>query len=123
MGLAFVLGLGVFYLILSQIVQMSGPGQVLACSAILGAGVFVVSGFVPFDGVLLHAGRPEYYTLFTFAIAASNAVLNLLLIPVLGIQGAALGTALALALSVPYLSVIMRWQLGFSYLSTTRRAA
>jgi O-antigen/teichoic acid export membrane protein len=43
-------------------------------------------------------------------------LLNLVLIPWLGIQGAALGTALALALSIPYLSAIMRWQLGFDYL-------
>ncbi len=123
MGLTFVVGIGVFHLILSRYVQISDPAQVLACSAILGAGVFVVSGFVPFDGVLLHAGRPEYYTLFTFSIAVSNAGLNLLLIPVLGIQGAALGTALALALSVLYLSGLMRWQLGFSYLGSSRGRA
>ena len=83
---------------------------------ILGAGVLSVSGFVPFDGVLLHAGRPAHYTLLTLLVALSNLGLNLALIPLFGIQGAALGTALALALSIVYLNAVMRWQLGFDYL-------
>jgi O-antigen/teichoic acid export membrane protein len=119
MAITYLLGLATFHFILSYQVQISEPAQTLSCAAILGAGVLAVSGFVPFDGILLHSGRPAYYTLFTFAITATNAVFNLLLIPLLGIQGAALATGLALALSVFYLSGIMRWQLGFSYLNTS----
>jgi O-antigen/teichoic acid export membrane protein len=118
MAITYLLGLAVFHFVSSYQAQLSEPLQTLSCAAILGAGVVAVSGFVPFDGILLHSGRPEYYTLLTFSTAATNAVLNLLLIPILGIQGAALATGLALGLSVLYLSGIMRWQLGFSYLNS-----
>jgi len=116
MTLTYLGGLGALYVLLEYQLRMELPGQVLACYAILGAGVLAVSGFVPFDGILLQAGRPAHYTLLTFLVAASNLLLNLLLIPSLGILGAALGTALALLLSIPYLNLVMRWQLGFSYL-------
>lgn len=112
----YLAGLGLLYVVLTYQLRLAEPRDALACYAILGAGVLVVSGFVPFDGILLHSGRPGYHTLFTFLVTATNLLLNLALIPVLGIIGAALATALALAVSVIYLSAMMRWQLGFSYL-------
>jgi O-antigen/teichoic acid export membrane protein len=116
MIVTYLAGLGALQLVLSQELRLPDPGATRACYLILGAGVLAVSGFVPFDGALLHAGRPAHYTLLTFLVALSNLLLNLVLIPWLGIQGAALGTALALGLSIFYLSSIMRWQLGFDYL-------
>lgn len=121
MALTYLVGLGVLYLALTYPMQLELPGETLACYAILGAGVLAVSGFVPFDGVLLQAGHPAHYTLLTLLVALSNLVANLALIPLLGIQGAALGTALALALSIPYLSWVMRRQLGFTYLPRAPR--
>lgn len=117
MIVAYLAGLAALQLVLSYQLRLPDLAATRACYLILGAGVLAVSGFVPFDGALLHAGRPAHYTLFTFLIALSNLVLNLALIPWLGIQGAALGTALALVLSIFYLSSIMRWQLGFDYLA------
>jgi O-antigen/teichoic acid export membrane protein len=122
MIVAYLAGLGALQLVLSYQLRLPDLPAIRACYLILGAGVLAVSGFVPFDGALLHAGRPAHYTLYTFLIALSNLVLNLALVPWLGIQGAALGTALALALSVLYLSSIMRWQLGFDYLPTWWRS-
>lgn len=116
MALAYLAGLGVFWLLLRFQLQLSEPSEALACYAILGLGVLAVSGFVPFDGILLFAGKPAHYTLFTFSIAISNLALNLLFVPLLGIRGAALGTALALGLSIASLSLIMRRELGFSYM-------
>lgn len=117
-ALTYLAGLGVFHVILTRYLAVPEPWEPLSCYAILGAGVLVVAGFVPFDGVLLHSGRPGYYTLFTGSVAATNLGLNLILIPLLAIPGAALATALALGLSVIYLSVVMQWQLGFSYLNS-----
>lgn len=116
MALVYLAGLGVFHVILTYVLPTSQPGEALACYAILGAGVLAVSGFAPFDGVLLHSGRPAHYTLVTFLVVLTNALLNLLFIPVWGIRGAALATACAFGLSILYLSLVMRWQLGFSYL-------
>ena len=116
MALCYLAGLGALHVVLSYQLRLPDPAATRACYLILGAGVLAVSGFVPFDGALLHAGRPAHYTLLTFLVALSNLVLNLALIPWLGILGAALGTALALGLSILYLNAIMRWQLGFDYL-------
>ena len=116
MLVAYLAGLGVLYWAFSLQAELGEPATVLACYAILGAGVLAVSGFAPFDGILLQAGRPAHYTLLTFLVAVSNLLFNLALIPWWGIRGAALGTALSLGLSIPWLSSIMRWQLGFSYL-------
>lgn len=116
MACTYLVGLGVFHYVLTYHLRTAEPRDALMCYAILGAGVLAVSGFVPFDSVLLHSGRPGHHTLFTFFVAGTNLILNVLLIPVWGIAGAALGTASALALSVAYLSIVMKWQLGFSYL-------
>jgi O-antigen/teichoic acid export membrane protein len=115
----YLLGLLVLYVLAENYLGVSDPGEVIACYAILGLGVLAVAGFVPFDGVLTHAGKPEFHTLLTFLIVATNALLNVALIPPMGIVGAALATASTLVISILYLSVLMRWQLNFSYL--TRR--
>lgn len=115
----YLLGLLALYVMLESFLDVSQPGQIIACYAIVGLGVLAVAGFVPFDSVLLHAGKPEYHTLFTFLIVATNALLNVALIPLLGIVGAALATSLTLVASIVYLSGLMHWQLNFSYL--TRR--
>jgi len=116
----YLLGLVAFYVLTKGYLNISDPGEVIACYAILGLGVFAVAGFVPFDGVLMHSGKPEYYTLLSFLTVATNAILNVLLIPVMGVRGAALATSLTLVISILYLSAIMRWQLKFSYLTTQR---
>jgi O-antigen/teichoic acid export membrane protein len=63
--------------------------------AVLMAGVVVNAGFRPFQGVFLLTGRPGLHSLFFLAVVLSNAILNILLIPRMGIMGAALATALA----------------------------
>jgi O-antigen/teichoic acid export membrane protein len=114
-ALAYLVELGLFALLLRYGLTIAAPAQALVCFAILGLGVLAVAGFVPFDGVLLLAGKPAHYTLFTFSIVLSNAALLFVLVPRFGIEGAAVATGLALVLSIASLAVIMRRQLGFSY--------
>ncbi len=66
-----------------------------AVFAILMAGVFVISGFKPFIGLLLQRGRPELHTLLVFLMVCVNTAGNLALIPILGLNGAALATVVA----------------------------
>jgi O-antigen/teichoic acid export membrane protein len=121
MGLAYLMGLGGLFVVVSYWLPLSHPGSTLGAYAILAAGVWAVSGFVPFDGVLVQSGRPGHHTFVALLVVVSNAFLNLLLIPNLGLVGAALATGLSLVMSIVYLNVFMRWQLGFSYLSRVRR--
>ncbi len=82
---------------------------------ILASGVCAVSGTVPFDSVLIHSGHPGWFTAQAVLILATNVALNFLLVPTLGILGAAVATALALLASVAYFSLIMKRCLGFSF--------
>ncbi len=82
---------------------------------ILFAGICVCSGYVPFDFILLQAGQPGQHTLLTSLNLMSNICFNAALIPFLGNHGAALGTALALSLSVLYLNVMVKKRLGFYF--------
>ena len=82
--------------------------------AILLAGIVFCSGYVPFDFMLLQAGQPGWHTFLTSLTLASNILLNAALIPIFGVHGAAMGTALSLCLSVLYLNLMVRRRLGFS---------
>lgn len=62
--------------------------------AIITTGVIIGAGYRPFAGLLLQAGRPGLFTGFIFILFLTNVVLNLLLIPSLGINGAAFATML-----------------------------
>ena len=79
---------------------------------ILLGGIIFCSGYVPFDFILLQAGQPGYHTLLAGMNLLSNILFNALLIPHLGIYGAALGTAVAFSLSVFYLKWMVRWRLS-----------
>ena len=66
---------------------------------ILAVGLATYAAFVPLDFVLLQAGLPGRQSLLMALNVAINVSLNLLLVPPLGIQGAALATACAWLLS------------------------
>jgi len=63
--------------------------------AILLVGVVINAGFRPFQGVFLLTGHPGLHSLFFLAVVLSNAILNVLLIPRIGLAGAAVATSLA----------------------------
>ena len=90
--------------------------QTLAIYLILGSGILIASGFIPFDAILLQGGKPGWHTVLTFCMLGTNVVGNAVLIPVFGLHGAALGTATSVVATAIYLNVITRKQLGASLL-------
>ena len=66
---------------------------------VLMAGMWLASGYMPFAQTLLMGGRPFWHTLMMVGIVGINVYCNALLIPLLGIVGAALGTAISLCSS------------------------
>jgi len=87
---------------------------------ILTSGVVLYSGTLPFDSILLQMGNPGTHTLFVAAITATNIGLNVLAIPVLGLVGAALATAVSMVLGILYLNLFVKRVTGFRL--TERRA-
>ncbi|HMQ74875.1 MAG TPA: oligosaccharide flippase family protein [Flavobacteriales bacterium] len=71
------------------------PLTVWAVYAILVAGVALTAGHQPFLMLFSQVGRPGTQTLFIAGVFAANVLLNLALIPALGLLGSALATALS----------------------------
>lgn len=71
------------------------PFTVWAVYAILVAGVALTAGHQPFLMLFSQVGRPGTQTLFIAGIFTANVLLNLALIPALGLLGSALATALS----------------------------
>lgn len=62
--------------------------------SIIMLGVTINAGYRPFTGILLQGGHPGTHTAFITGLVITDALLNLLFIPWLGIYGAAIVTAL-----------------------------
>ncbi len=62
---------------------------------ILLIGIFVSSGYIPFQELFTMANRPLLNTFYMIGFISFNITFNLFLIPIFGINGAALSTSLA----------------------------
>lgn len=80
--------------------------------AALMIGTAIAAGWLPFAQALLMAGKPGWHTLFMALVVGTNIAGNALLIPYLGLSGAAIATAISLAASIVYLRVLVRRQTG-----------
>ena len=76
--------------------------------AILMGGLLAASGYLPFHEILAMSGHPGWQTAFVSLNVLVNIGLNLFFIPRLGMNGAALATALALVVSTITLVVFTR---------------
>lgn len=100
---------------------VSNPGDDLMKSwgvfTIIMTGILFNAGYKPLIGIFLQGDKPGLYTLFTFWIVASNAILNLLLIPKFGIYGAALATSLVFIIEAMAIVFYAKRQFHISLLS------
>lgn len=80
--------------------------------ALLLGGLALTSAWLPFNQVLLMGGKPGWHTVYVLLSVATNVVLNVLLIPHLGLAGAGLATAIALAASAVWLIRMSRTLVG-----------
>ncbi len=77
-------------------------------TVVIGLGIY--AAFIPVDFVLLQAGMPGRQSLLMTANISINIALNAVLIPLMGIEGAALATAIAFTCSALTLNVaVHRW--------------
>lgn len=82
------------------------PSWPLFC--ILTLGIMLSAGYLPFSMLLNQAGFPGRYTLTVLFHVLANIVFNALLIPFLGMYGAAIATALSFILLVVVFKVFVR---------------
>jgi O-antigen/teichoic acid export membrane protein len=79
---------------------------------ILLAGASLASAYLPFQMILLMASMPGAQTVYVTLVLATNCTLNLVLVPVIGLAGAAAASATALAVSAVLLRFIVRARIG-----------
>lgn len=75
---------------------------------ILLAGLIIVSPMIPFDNLMLVSGHPGYQTAQQLCTVSANIIFALLLLPVFGIAGAALGTVTSYFANVTALILFSR---------------
>ena len=77
-----------------------------AVFAILISGSMISAGYLPFQMILNQIGHPGHQTLFLFFFFITNVILNIIMIPILGMYGAAVATALSFISQIFYLKVL-----------------
>jgi Na+-driven multidrug efflux pump len=75
--------------------------------------------FVPFDNLMVVSGHPGYQATQQMLTVIMNALLAALLIPALGIEGAAIGTAAGYTSGIIMLLLLSHRMLGWDLLKNT----
>jgi len=103
-----VLAVGVYPILLGVLVGRTAFAGSWEVFAVLMIAFALSSGYVPFNMLLVQAGRPGLHTGLKTGIVLTNIVLNILLIPRFGVMGAAFATGGSFILAVAYLKLITR---------------
>jgi O-antigen/teichoic acid export membrane protein len=80
--------------------------------AILMAGIAIASPYLPFAHLLLMAKLPGWHTVLLMIAIAVNVIGNVVLIPRLGLAGAATAMAATVVTSALLLRALARWRVG-----------
>ncbi len=92
----------------------SGLGPSWLVFGILMTGILINAGYRPFLGIFIQGGRPGFYTVLILIAVAGNIALNLVLIPMLGIYGAATATSLVFVIEAALIVIFARRLFGVS---------
>lgn len=117
-----VLGLGLvlaYYAMAAWIVPHKGLMPGIYPLLILLAGLVPVSFLVPFDNLMMVSGHPGLQTVQQLSSVGVNVVLAAVLLPVLGIDGAAIGTAFSYVTGIAVLLYFSQRRLGWKLLQNT----
>lgn len=77
---------------------------------ILILGITIASGYIPFYNIFFMNNIPTWQSYFMITIISTNSILNILLIPRFGINGAALATSLSFILSILFFKKLV-WKI------------
>lgn len=116
------MALGIFavaalWLLATVIAPEKNLEQGVPSLVILLAGLTLVSAYVPFDNLLMVTGHPGYQTFQQLVTVAVNAGVAAALLPWLGIEGAALGTAASYLAGIGMLLLLAPRIVGWNLLT------
>ncbi|HRN87721.1 MAG TPA: oligosaccharide flippase family protein [Hyphomicrobium sp.] len=120
---ALAMSVVVFYwFVTAYLVPERGLQEGLVVLIILLGGLVLTSGLIPFDNLLLVSGYPGYQTLQQMTGFIVNVIGNVALIPVFGLEGAAMGTAASYIAAVTVLALMSYRLFGWNLLTNTVRS-
>lgn len=103
-----------FVLFAEALLPGKGLMEGLPALLILLAGLNLVAVLVPFDNIMMVSGHPGYQTTQQMVMVGVNIAVALLAMPILGIEGAAIGTAASYLASVATLIFFTNKLLGWN---------
>ncbi len=106
--------LAAFWLIITYILPEKGYDEAMLSLMVLLSCFTMIAGFAPFDNLLLASGHPFLQTLQTTSITLTNVACCFLLIPTLGILGAAIATSLGYLVGTLLLLMFSYRMLGWN---------
>ncbi|MFO1269643.1 MAG: polysaccharide biosynthesis C-terminal domain-containing protein, partial [Rubrivivax sp.] len=115
------LAVAALWLLSTYVVPHKDLHEGMPSLVILMSGLVLVSTLVPFDNLLMVSGHPGYQTLQQVLTVGINALVAVLLLPALGIAGAACGTAMSYLAGATALLVFSRQVVGWNLLTNRFR--
>ena len=112
-----------FWFFSNFILPEKGLQEGLAALCILCTCLTCISAFIPFDNLLLASGHPGYQTSQHLAVVFSNILLNVMLIPIFGINGAAFATGMSYFIGIMVLAILTHYLLKWKILALFKRDA
>jgi O-antigen/teichoic acid export membrane protein len=106
-----------YFIMANWIVPGKGLLEGLPSLLILLCGLNLISIFVPFDNLMVVSGHPGYQAAQQVATVFVNAAVAVALLPMLGIEGAALGTATSYLVGISMLILFTRRLLGWKMIT------
>lgn len=116
-----LLAVAALWLLSTYVVPQKDLHEGMLSLVILMSGLVLVSTLVPFDNLLMVSGHPGYQTLQQLFTVGVNALVAVLLLPLLGIAGAACGTAMSYLAGATALLVFSRRIVGWNLLTNRFR--
>jgi len=80
--------------------------------SVLIGGFIVSGGYQPYLMFFNQVGMPKTHTLFIFIICISNVVFNLIFVPLIGVVGAAVGTAMSFLVQLVVMKLLIKKRIG-----------
>lgn len=109
--------IGAFWILSHIIMPTKGLEEGMICLMVLCTCLTFISAFIPFDNLLMSSGLPGFQTIQHLVVIVSNILLNLLLVPIYGINGAAIATGMSYISGIMALVIFTRYFLGWNLLT------
>lgn len=117
-GIFMVTGICVFYL---GYLKFVNPNELFTENAevllVLLVTPCILSSLLPFDQIFVYKGHPHLQTLYLLVILVVNFSLNIALIPILSLWGAAVATGASMIAGQLYLNLKMKQKFGSNFLA------